>query len=140
LGCWDIAWVDLAQFRDGWQGSCTVVRELGPLYSSSANIKKECSHSLLYLYAIVARTGTTLLPHFALKSYFNRALGKSTIIKCTSSVVRQMPGNSPQRWGRARTLPKFLCCYIYCVLCHYVYCLCVNVYCTTATRWKPNCS
>jgi len=21
-----------------------------------------------------------------------------------------------------------------------MYCLCVNMYCTTATRWQPNCS
>jgi hypothetical protein len=40
------------------QGSFNLVRQLGPLYSSSANIKKECSHSLLYLHALVARTGT----------------------------------------------------------------------------------
>jgi len=26
------------------------------------------------------------------------------------------------------------------VLCRSVYCLCVNVYCTTATGWQPNCS
>ena len=59
-------------FPTQWlQGSFTVVRQLGPLYSSSANVKKECSHGLLHLYAIVARTGTTLLPHLTLKSYFN---------------------------------------------------------------------
>jgi hypothetical protein len=28
------------------------------------------------------------------------------------------------------------CCY----LCCSMYCLCINVYCTTATRWQPNCS
>jgi len=26
------------------------------------------------------------------------------------------------------------------VLCRSMYCLCVNVYCTTATGWQPNCS
>jgi len=26
------------------------------------------------------------------------------------------------------------------VLCRSVYCLCVNVYCTTAIGWQPNCS
>jgi len=26
------------------------------------------------------------------------------------------------------------------VLCRSVHCLCVNVYCTTATRFQPNCS
>jgi len=30
----------------------------------------------------------------------------------------------------------FFCCY----LCCSMYCLCVNVYCTTATGWQPNCS
>jgi len=26
------------------------------------------------------------------------------------------------------------------VLYRSMYCLCVNVYCTAATRWQPNCS
>ena len=30
--------------------------------------------------------------------------------------------------------------YVLFVLYHSMYCLCVNVYCTTATRWQPNCS
>jgi hypothetical protein len=34
----------------------------------------------------------------------------------------------------------FLCCSMYFFLCGSVYCLCVNVYCTTATGWQPNCS
>jgi hypothetical protein len=53
------------------------------------------------------------------------------VFRAFSSVVRQMPGFNPQRWGTARTL-QFLCCS--------VYCLCVNVYCTTATGWLLNCS
>ena len=31
-----------------------------------------------------------------------------------SSVVRQMPGYNLPRWGMAHTLPKFLCCSMYC--------------------------
>jgi hypothetical protein len=53
----------------------------------------------------------------------------------------------------------YLCCSMYCLFfvlfyvlfvfyvvlcivffCRSVYCLCVNVYCTTATAWQPNCS
>jgi hypothetical protein len=34
-----------------------------------------------------------------------------------SSVVRQIPGYNPQRQGTAHTLPKFLCCLIYCLFC-----------------------
>jgi len=30
--------------------------------------------------------------------------------------------------------------YVLFVLCRSVYCLCVNVHCTTATGWQPNCS
>jgi len=30
--------------------------------------------------------------------------------------------------------------YVLFVLCRSVYCLYVNVYCTTATGWQPNCS
>ena len=30
--------------------------------------------------------------------------------------------------------------YIVFFLCHAMYCLCVNVYCTAATGWLPNCS
>jgi hypothetical protein len=32
-----------------------------------------------------------------------------------SSVVRQMPGYNLQRWGTACTLPKLLCCSVYCL-------------------------
>ena len=62
-----------------------------------------------------------------------------------SSVLRQMPGQNPQRRGTARTLPN--CCVVLCifvlfyvlfVLCCSVYCLCVYVYCTTATGWLLN--
>ena len=34
----------------------------------------------------------------------------------------------------------FVLFYVLFVLCRSVYCLCVNVYCTTATGWLPNCS
>jgi len=56
-----------------------------------------------------------------------------------SSVVRQMPGyNSPRR-GVVHTLPKLLCCSMYCfILCRSMYYLCVNVSCTTATGWQRN--
>jgi len=30
-------------------------------------------------------------------------------------------------------------CVVLCIV-RFVYCLCVNVYCTTATGWLPNCS
>jgi hypothetical protein len=61
----------------------------------------------------------------------------------TASVLQQMgfrsvSYNSPRR-GTARTLPKFLC--RLCIVCFVSFCvLCVNVYCTTATGWQPNCS
>ena len=71
-----------------------------------------------------------------------------------SSVVRQMPGQNPQRRGTSRTLPS--CCVVLCIFCvvlcifvlFYVlfvlwrslYCLCVYVYQTTATGWLANCS
>ena len=42
-----------------------------------------------------------------------------------SSVVRQMPGYNPQRRGTARTLPKFLCCSIYCLFCVVLCIVCV---------------
>jgi len=41
-----------------------------------------------------------------------------------SLVVRQMPGyNSPRR-GTARTLPKFLCCSVYCLFCVFLCTVC----------------
>ena len=48
-----------------------------------------------------------------------------------SSVVRQMPGYNTQRGGTARTLPKFLCCSMYCFvsLCALFVCKCVLYYC-----------
>jgi hypothetical protein len=47
----------------------------------------------------------------------------------------------PRKDG-ARSALITLCCFMYCLcrLCYSVYCLCVNVYCTTATGCKPNCS
>jgi len=47
------------------------------------------------------------------------------------SVVRQMPGYNPQRRGTARTLPKFLCCSIYCFVsfCVLFVCKCVLYFC-----------
>jgi hypothetical protein len=63
------------------------------------------------------------------------------IFHAFSSVVRQMPGYNPQRWGTAPHSSKiFVLLYILFVLCRSVYRLCVNVYCATATGWQPNCS
>ena len=46
-----------------------------------------------------------------------------------SSVVRQMPRETPQRRGTVRSLPKNFCCFIYClfcvVLCSVCVCVCV---------------
>ena len=42
-----------------------------------------------------------------------------------SSVVRQMPGQNPQRRGMARTLPKILCCSMYCLFCVVLCIVCV---------------
>jgi hypothetical protein len=44
-----------------------------------------------------------------------------------SSVVRQIPGYNPQRWGMARTLPKFLCCSMYCLFCVVLCIVCVQM-------------
>jgi hypothetical protein len=85
-----------------------------------------CYFYVFLLYVYVA--GTLRLPWLR----FFRAF---------TSVVRQMPGFNWQRWATARTLPNiFVLFYILFVLCRYVYCLFVNVYCTTATGWQPNCS
>jgi hypothetical protein len=35
---------------------------------------------------------------------------------------------------------NFVLFYVLFVLCRSVYCLCVDLYCTTATGWQPNCS
>jgi len=49
-----------------------------------------------------------------------------------SSVVRQMPGSNPQRWGTARTLPNV--CVVLCIVCSVSFwvlfvCKCVLYYC-----------
>ena len=75
--------------------------------------------SSVWLCIFIVPTGTLRLPW---RRFF----------RAFSSIVRQMPGYNSQRRGTARTLPKFLCCS--------VYCLWVNVHCTTATGWQPNCS
>ena len=55
-----------------------------------------------------------------------------------SSVVKQMPGYNPQIRGTARTLPKFLCCFNFCIVlcivcfvsfCVLFVCKCVLYYC-----------
>jgi hypothetical protein len=52
-----------------------------------------------------------------------------------------MPGYNSQRRVTARTIPKIVMLfYVLFVLCRCVYCVCVNVFCTTATGWQPNCS
>jgi hypothetical protein len=57
-----------------------------------------------------------------------------------SSVVRQIPRKDGAR--SALFLISEMCCSKYCLcrLCCSVYCLRVNVYCTTAIGWQPNCS
>ena len=45
------------------------------------------------------------------------------------SVVGQMPGYNSQRRGTARTLPKSLCCPMYCLFCVVFVCKCVLYYC-----------
>jgi hypothetical protein len=59
---------------------------------------------IVYLCIFIVPAGTLRLPRLR----FFRAF---------FSVVRQMPGYNRQRRGTARTLPKFLCCSIYCFLC-----------------------
>jgi len=42
--------------------------------------------------------------------------------------------------ANAGVKPAKVLFYVSFVLCRSVYCLCVNVYCTTAIGWLPNCS
>ena len=94
-----------------------------------------CVH--IYIY-ICTHTHTHVhIMYLHIIMYLHRASWHSSaamteVFRAFSSVVRQMPGYNSPRWGTARTLPKILCCSMYC--------LCVNVYCTTATGWQPNCS
>ena len=44
----------------------------------------------------------------------------------------------PAKTGTVRTLKNLF--YVLFVLCRSLYFLCVNVHCTTATGWLPNCS
>jgi len=47
----------------------------------------------------------------------------------------------PAKTGHGQHSSKlFVLFYVFFVLCRSVYCLWVNVYCTTATGWLPNCS
>jgi hypothetical protein len=55
-----------------------------------------------------------------------------SFFRASSSIVRQMPGYNPQRWGTASTLPKTFCVvlYIFCFVsfCVLFVCKCV-LYC-----------
>jgi len=53
--------------------------------------------------------------------------------KANASVKLAKTGHDPHS---SILLFVLFCCY----LCCSMYCLCVNVYCTTATGWQPNCS
>ena len=47
----------------------------------------------------------------------------------------------PVKMGHGLQSSKmFVLFYVLFLLCRSVYCLCVNVHCTTATGWLPNCS
>jgi len=47
----------------------------------------------------------------------------------------------PVKMGHGLQSSKmFVLFYVLLLLCRSVYCLCVNVHCTTATGWLPNCS
>jgi len=91
----------------------------------------------IYIYIYVHTHTHVHIMYLHIIMYLHRASWHSSaamteVFRAFSSVVRQMPGYNSPRWGTARTLPKILCCSMYC--------LCVNVYCTTATGWQPNCS
>ena len=85
---------------------------------------------LLYLRILIVFSFIFIYLHRA--SWHSSATLTEVLFRAFPSVVRQMAGDNLQRRGTARTVPKLLCCY--------VYCLCVNVYCTAATGWLPSCS
>jgi hypothetical protein len=82
---------------------------------------------IVCLYIFFVPAGTLRLPWLR----FFRAF---------ASVVRQMPGYNSPRQDTARTVPNiFMLFYVFFVLWRSVY-LCLNVYCTIATGWQPNCN
>ena len=110
-------------------------------------------------YSVIVANWTLTRNHFVYRIMMNCVLAKANFgliwefhyRNAFSSVVRQMPGKTPQRRGTARILRT--CCVALCIFCvvlcifvFYVlfvlwrslYCLCVYVYWTTATGWLPN--
>jgi len=81
----------------------------------------ECSRGR-FLYLHSSATLTEVLPCFSLSC------------KANSRVKPAKMGHGPHS---SKIFVLF--CALF-VLCYYVYCLYVNVYCTTATGWLPNCS
>jgi len=83
---------------------------------------------IIYLFICIVPVVTLRLPWMR----FSRAF---------SSVVRHVPGYNPTKTGQGPHSSKiFLLFCVFFVLCRSLYCLCVNVYCTTATGWLPNCN
>jgi len=86
---------------------------------------------LCMLYSVysvlIVPTGTLRLP---LLRFF----------RAFSSVVRQMPEYNSQGRGTVGTLLKLIVLFCVLFVSIVLYCLCVNVCCTAATGYQPNCS
>jgi len=61
-----------------------------------------------------------------------------------TTLTEVFPRFFPQLQGKCQGTPckdgAWSALFLISGLCCSMYCLCVNVYCTTATRWQPNCS
>jgi hypothetical protein len=60
-------------------------------------------------------------------SWHSSATLRLRFFRAFSSVLRQRPGYNPQRRGMASTLPKFLCCSMYCLFFVVLCIVCVEM-------------
>ena len=59
--------------------------------------------------------------------------------KVNARVYLAKSGQGPHSSKIFVSFKIFVWFYVLFALCRCMYCLCVNVYCTTATGWQPNC-
>jgi len=95
-------------------------------YVQSSSTFEECS-SVVFLRLLFNNT--------FLDIYVNK-VSPCFFLSCKANARVQ-----PAKTGHSPHSSKiFVLFYVLFVLCRCVYCLSVNVYCTTATGWLPNCN
>jgi hypothetical protein len=100
------------------------------------------SYLILYLCIFIVMS----MYSYCMFMYFNRASWHSSatlteVFPCCFLSCKANARVKPAKMEHGQHSSNiFVLFYVLFVLCRSVHCLCVNVYCTAATTWLPNCS